>query len=259
MRPCQGHFQNSRKCDFLVYIFYSLFSCTHREVKSVPLLPAQPRAARHERRCRNPLAVLFRCGAERALMPAGSAHLFPRPRLLSALEGGGPCRASSAAPHADAAGSQPFPRVGAVTGSLAPRGGGKQLPRVTAAPAAAGRGLPVSSPWEAQPEAWRGARGPALAVGCTAASPPPTAPLQQCRPPLQPAWQERRLPASCPPLKLIPTCAIALINNSAVANYSLSSSLSSSLIPGKQRRLCTDRIVYFSTSFRSFCCSVSFF
>lgn len=90
MRPCQGHFQNSRKCDFLVYIFYSLFSCTHREVKSVPLLPAQPRAARHERRCRNPLAVLFRCGAERALMPAGSAHLFPRPRLLSALEGGVP-------------------------------------------------------------------------------------------------------------------------------------------------------------------------
>lgn len=73
---------------FLFIFFYSLFSCTHREVKSVPLLPAQPRAARHERRCRNPLAVLFRCGAEQALMPAGSAHLFPRPRLLSALEGG---------------------------------------------------------------------------------------------------------------------------------------------------------------------------
>lgn len=42
--------------------------------------------------------------------------------------------------------------------------------------------------------------------------------------------------------ELIPTCAAALINNSAIANYSLSSSLSFSQIPGKQRNVCIDKL-----------------
>lgn len=57
--------------------------------------------------------------------------------------------------------------------------------------------------------------------------------VTQCHPPLQPA----SLPGPRPPPTLLPACASALINNSARANYSLSSSLSPSLIPGKQRRL----------------------
>lgn len=91
--------------------------------------------------------------------------------------------------------------------------------------------------------------------------PPALCPWPRCGNVTLPFSQPRKSdgsPASCPPPKLIPTCAIAFINNSAIANYSLSSSLSSSLIPGKQRHFCIDRIVYFSPSFLSFCCSHCF-
>lgn len=257
MRPCQGHFQNRRKCDFLVYILL-LFILLHTEVTSVPLLPAQPRAARHKRRCRYPLAVLFCCGAERVLTPAASAHLFPCPRLLPALEGGSlPGILSS--PSRRCRSLPAFPKSGGCRREPGPSGKGQTAPQGHGSPCGSRPGSAhLQSPGStARSLAW--GSGPCPGCGVHSRQPPTHTPLQQCRPPLQPAWQERRLPASCPPLKLIPTCAIALINNSAVANYSLSSSLSSSLIPGKQRHLCTDRIVCFSTSFWSFCCSVSLF
>lgn len=41
MRPCQGHFQNRRKCDFLIIFCYLLFFYTQRG-EILPTYPEQP-------------------------------------------------------------------------------------------------------------------------------------------------------------------------------------------------------------------------
>ena len=183
---------------------------------------------------------------------------IPPPQVAPCSGGRVPARHPQQ-PLMEAAASQPFPRLGAVTRSLAPREESEWLPRVTAAPAAAGRGCPSPVPRKHRHKPGAGLGDLPQLRGARLPAPHPRPRCSNVALPFSQPRKSNGSPASCPPPKLIPTCAIALINNSAVANYSLSSSLSSSLIPGKQRHVCIDRIVCFSPSFLSFCCSVSLF